>query len=680
MKIVHSSGKAYQLAPDTQIEIERPNLFFNNYGEQSLPVDLPDTDLNRELTGYPDMVANRKKPQTDITCSIRDGDYCVTARQAILGAKRKEKITTTFYMNEGSFLSRIEKVAVPAVFGRETVPGVETVEQGISWCRSLLDNTNPHFTLFPVIIELDGEKRGVNLTCVMDENGRPMQLRPGVTRKQGLYNSYARTEKVDSRIITLDPGYYITPFIRATYLLERIFSYFGYTLQPNFFTETEPFKSMVFINNTADALVNGTILLAHLVPDCLCSTLLEVFRKKFCCEFVPDEVAKTVRIEFFKDMIAARNPTDLTPCLAGQPEINYETARQLKLSSKSSLSNGSTLDSTTELERKYPTAYYDMASGRYVRMGYGREGVIRVVSDGNLPFYAGEEGLDDYEVEVPDSQFCFDSLMFFVQGTINGREYGNSVTAPYIGEGRMLNSTIRVADESTKSEESEETTSDPYLTETSHDQNPMLAFALNDSTGLPVGANHDAARGYSLLYNGPIGIYEKFWRDFDTLLRNALHKVTVPLLMTNTMKQALPVYRKVALGGSEYLIDVLKYTLGGNNMPMDTTLLTTQLQEPVTMAMDESERMKMPAYKWKVNCTLSEMTEVEWTAAGFEAGALVDMTIVYLAPPTEKQYAAGGQYHKRTDYYSYMYYPRRGEGEICYRRVSVYMTPQLITD
>lgn len=115
-------------------------------------------------------------------------------------------------------------------------------------------------------------------------------------------------------------------------------------------------------------------------------------------------------------------------------------------------------------------------------------------------------------------------------------------------------------------------------------------------------------------------------------------------------------------------------------MPMDTTLLTTQLQEPVTMAMDESERMKMPAYKWKVNCTLSEMTEDEWTAAGFEAGALVDMTIVYLAPPTEKQYAAGGQYHKRTDYYSYMYYPRRGEGEICYRRVSVYMTPQLITD
>ena len=47
MKIVHSSGKAYQLAPDTQIEIERPNLFFNDYGEQSLPVDLPDTNLNQ---------------------------------------------------------------------------------------------------------------------------------------------------------------------------------------------------------------------------------------------------------------------------------------------------------------------------------------------------------------------------------------------------------------------------------------------------------------------------------------------------------------------------------------------------------------------------------------------------------------------------------------------------------
>lgn len=64
MKIINiPSGQAYQLTPDTQIEIERPNLFFNEWGEQSLPTDIPDTDLNRKLTGYPDLLANRKNRQ-----------------------------------------------------------------------------------------------------------------------------------------------------------------------------------------------------------------------------------------------------------------------------------------------------------------------------------------------------------------------------------------------------------------------------------------------------------------------------------------------------------------------------------------------------------------------------------------------------------------------------------------
>lgn len=63
MKIVHlASEEAYQLAPGTQLEVERTNLFFNDYGEQTLPIDLPDTDLNRKLTGYSDLLANRNKP------------------------------------------------------------------------------------------------------------------------------------------------------------------------------------------------------------------------------------------------------------------------------------------------------------------------------------------------------------------------------------------------------------------------------------------------------------------------------------------------------------------------------------------------------------------------------------------------------------------------------------------
>ena len=50
MKITNvNKGRAYHLSSDTQLQVERPNLFFNEYGEQTNPVSLPDTDANREI-------------------------------------------------------------------------------------------------------------------------------------------------------------------------------------------------------------------------------------------------------------------------------------------------------------------------------------------------------------------------------------------------------------------------------------------------------------------------------------------------------------------------------------------------------------------------------------------------------------------------------------------------------
>ena len=172
MKITNlTTGQAYQLTPGTQLEIERPNLFFNDYGEQSYPMDLPDTDLNRALCGYPDMPSNKQKPRTDIPAAISEGDYYMPCRQAVLGAKRKEKITTSFYMNEGSFLSRMKQVPLVDVFGDEIVPGVSTVEEGIEWYWSLMTDEDPHYGIFPAIVQLDGVRRALNAAVMMDEEG-----------------------------------------------------------------------------------------------------------------------------------------------------------------------------------------------------------------------------------------------------------------------------------------------------------------------------------------------------------------------------------------------------------------------------------------------------------------------------------------------------------------------------
>lgn len=70
---------------------------------------------------------------------------------------------------------------------------------------------------------------------------------------------------------------------------------------------------MVFINTCADTLVNGSIKITDLLPDCSCDVILEVFRKKFMCEFVPDEVRRTVQVKLFKDCLNEEPTTDLSP-------------------------------------------------------------------------------------------------------------------------------------------------------------------------------------------------------------------------------------------------------------------------------------------------------------------------------------------------------------------------------
>lgn len=171
MKITNSkTGKSYQLTPGTQLEVERPNLFFNEWGEQTLPVDIPSSDYNEEALGYPDITSVRKLPD-DIQATISSGEYFSACRQAILKVKRKKTISTSFYLNEGSFLAQISKASLREMFGEETIPGVKTVQQGIDFCRSLVANENTQFAIFPVFVDFDNSRRYINQMEFMNASG-----------------------------------------------------------------------------------------------------------------------------------------------------------------------------------------------------------------------------------------------------------------------------------------------------------------------------------------------------------------------------------------------------------------------------------------------------------------------------------------------------------------------------
>ena len=73
-------GEDYNLRPDTQIQVERTNPFFNDFGEQTTPLELPASERNRRLLGFPDSFGRRVKMEA-ADVAIQDGEYFAQCRQ-----------------------------------------------------------------------------------------------------------------------------------------------------------------------------------------------------------------------------------------------------------------------------------------------------------------------------------------------------------------------------------------------------------------------------------------------------------------------------------------------------------------------------------------------------------------------------------------------------------------------
>lgn len=656
MKITNvSSGKSYHLQADTLLEIERTNLFFNDYGEQSLPVDLPDTSLNRELCGYPGCANNRKKPAR-IECSIQAGGYYAVARQAILGAREGESINCSFYLNEGAFLSKMKDVRLKDIFQDEVVEGVSGVLQCLDFCRSLLANTDERFAIFPILVEDEEWKtaKESNLTYLLTYLNRMLNGDFYMKTSQTVIRS-------DDTEMNIDAGYYITPFIRVNYLLKRVMLHFGYTLLPSFFSNTSPFDKMVLLNTTADTLANGVIRMTDLLPDVSCEELLEAFRKRFFCEFIPNEAEGTVEIRTFNECISGSSTDTLDGMLVGHAEIEYpESYKEIVLTCGNVESPGDlpVLSGLKDAKDKYPSAlltpegsvkrqrfrYYQTtggtsSTGQVVKGGVASDYVL--VSAAGTPFDM-DTGLEKEEIEVPDTlpeyaDILTGNLVADVGDSTSPRASSSYL---YAGAARWLNSRLLEAGETAESASSEGT-------DVEDEGNLPVIFAFCKNVNGETTKGCLSLDGYSLAFNGIDGIFEKFYRNYDTLLRNSLHTVRANLLLTDDMKLQLDAHRPVSLLGHKMLWNVMNYTLGGKNEPTECELLTTQVYEPEDYAPTPNECLPAESsYRWVGKTTYTEISKSE-----YEAATSKDLGSIYVYPdtvPTQELYDAGTRICQRT--------------------------------
>jgi hypothetical protein len=655
MKVVNiKSGKSYQLKPGTVIEIERPNPFFNDYGEQSMPLTLPASEYNRALLSYQEDIATKIKQQADIEAAIIDKDFYMTCRQAVLSSQKKGDISTSFYLNEGAFYTKLSDINLKDIFGTESIPNVTTVDEGIAFCRTLITGTNENYVIFPVLIDYNEpesdsasytdnnfERRGYKfLNRWGNEDG--VSFVDAYSSTADFYNAKARTEITDGYTVHLSPGYYITPFFRANYLLKRIFSYLGYTVNDNFFTTTVPFKDMAVINNTMDSLVNGDIRLADLVPNCTISSFLEAFRKKFCCEFIPNEIRKTIDIVLFKDVISTDSGIDLTKYMTSHPIVSFPNKyQQLRIGSEDKSTDDMSVSDQSTLEiliSKYPHSYMNKNDGNWYREGSSLFSHAQEITMNGNNDYCQDAQLKEYEIMVPDKSPI---TRLFIDTGYHTRSTFQNTSCLYIGESQALNSALSNATDTTSTSKV-----------SSSDQKPMFGFyKLVDNFPMGFCTNYYQDKklyDYTLYYNGPDGIFEKFYREYDTWIRNSKHTIKVNLLLSDELKMNIPAHQAVILQGQKVFVNSLKFNIGGENSPEESEFYTIKNHTPVTIARtyDDIIVVDEPGYSWSSFHSRETVTKTEYDA---NASDTTKYKTIY-PPAATSKYVIGQHYFDQVLY------------------------------
>lgn len=664
MIITHlSTGEPYNLSPDAKIEVERTNPFFNDYGESTVPIDLPTSARNRRMLGFPETFGGTQKIRP-IDVTIQDGEFFAQCRQVVLNASSNGKISTAFYLNDGSFYSKIKNVKLKDIFKDEFIPGVSSVREGIEFCRRLRDNKNDQFAIFPILVEDDsGIATGLNYK-ILNAFGKEENIQnasvsklfnpDGTAPGSDFYNSVQRIEYVDNVSITLDEGYYITPFIRANYLLQRVFAYFGYKLLPNFFTETEPFNKMVVLNNVIDTLVNGKIHIADLVPNITCSEFIAVFRKKFCCEFTANEGNGTADVVFLRDVMASSPTTDLTHNMTEDPTISYKTEKdyqRIKLTPEDKLGSeaAESYDDFNNMVKANPAAYFEPRDGAFYKIGFsGDFRVITKIGEASQDYNTGEQ-LEAKEVKIPELIPEFRTLIYKVDTEDPKTDYeiGHYL---FVGKYKSLNSKMVVAGNDKESD-----------TEQADKENTMLAFTAF-ANGRTIGtiSPYDISSSdwkkakklfnYALYYNGHDGVFSRFYRDYDLLLRNSLHELKVKLLLSQSQKQNLVAHAKVLIRGVAFFLDKLKFVLGGKNEPQESELRSISLMEPLSFPpdIDSFFPTMRSRYKWVGKVSIRQVSESEYDKSGLDK----NRAFVTMYPPVATEEYLGQKIMRQKSYRS----------------------------
>ena len=584
MEIITEQGEHFDVPADYSFDFEFINPMLSEVGSQTAPGTLPYTTRNLKLLDYPQRFDRAKKYLIKRSVLLRAGTFQKRATQAVLKANEKDKIVTTFYMDEATFYEKIKDVQMSTVNYGGTRTG--TVRELFNLCSDVMFNRRvDDFHLFPVVAGFDGKKytSGIWLNKI--------RIDPD-TKAASLWDQSTSQLEIDGTMVDVPFGFGVTPFLKVSFVIKKIIEHFGYSLGESVFESDVSFKQLVLVNNVADAIVGGVLDYTQLLPTCNVSDFILALQKKFGLVFICDDTKKTISVTLIDDNISREPDVDLTRFAAELPRIEWHDNEQLKISAKTSIKSAAPpCELLSDLVVKYGEItllkndygiqtngkLYYVAPENTIYRRYYAEGHIAASLQRFSPYfnYYSSKSKTMVEYASDDEQLpMFRNRIKMTKS--DGNDVYNFFYVPTVPEIILLNSSlVKEGDDI----DNNQTTADIKIMFCF--KVPELQKEKNSGTLISMGTTvkydypGEIWGNWSLRIAGEDGLYERFWRKYDMMIQSSNQTIYCNLNLTLSQLQMLNICTPKLLFNQPVLIERIKCKIGIDKFEITETVFRT---------------------------------------------------------------------------------------------------------
>lgn len=610
------TNKGYlDLGGDFTVQIDEKSPVMNDRGSQTVPVTVPCTGNNAKITGFAHRLDMGIKPMNeDQACTVLDGAYKRTGKINIVSAGKKEGITLNIGFDNSEAYSAWKAKKLNAI----TLPVKEysSVNSLCAHLQQVLGGHQTDYAVFQIMTGNDSKDnqfypKYLNYITPVSEGSKVYRLRYQARTETFLVNGTPTA-------VTLPEGYGVTAFLYVWRVLELVFSEFGYTIMENPFKTDKQLYNLVILNNAADCCVKGKLSYADLMPDCTVEDFLNALYVRFGLVYNVSSDTKTATLRLIRDIVDDVPDIDLSRSLTDEPLITYETARQMKLSAKTSFTGAAPSVERFEdylkdqevarlarvdVSQRVIHLNYEETTGRWFKWDEDNKR-LTYSSSSFFSWDRKSDSIEDNELTSDDECVPMD----FAPNDILSPQY----LADYVHRYTYLKTSSN-NDDDEDSEKVETPLSFVFaFTSSQNSKYPFGSVLPYTSEGEEVILKDGSKHTISLLFQYKNGLFINFWKKYDAIIRHSFNQVEANTLLPVHQLMSMDILTPVALRGQYLLFDGLSYSLPANKIvPVDLTLRTLRLIAPYNL--DEEHFIKdfgSTLYVWKlVRNTQAEVQE-----------------------------------------------------------------------